>query len=709
MVGPGPSAGGTGAPVARVQVVRETHFGVPAADPYRWMEEPSGEYDTWLAGQARHARAVLDGLAGREPLLTRIRALRGATAMHSGFAVAGGRMFWLRRDPALAVPVLVVRDGTERVLLDPNRIAGPVHSHLDWFVPSPDGRYVAAAISTGGGERCTVRVVDVASGGWLEDAVGNVRFPFLSWLDDSRSFVYHQFPDPPADAAPEDRRLDSRTRRHRLGEDPARDEVVLARGRNPRVPLSRTDRPLVYRPPGSPVAVAVVSHGALRGDRVDWELTECTIYLAPVGGLADPAACPWVRVADQADEVVGFALGRDAIYLVSHRAAPRGRVLVAGFADPARMAVLVPEGERVIEAVRVAGDWLLVREHDCGVARLRRVALTGGPAEEVPLPIDGTIQEWADAEDGATLLRMESWTTAPRVYRYDIGAGTVTGTSWETPTPAGFEDVVVHRIHAPARDGTPIPLTVIRRRAPAPTTGAPTLLTAYGSYGISLRPEFVPGMLAWLERGGIWAIAHVRGGGELGRGWHRAGRLGTKENTVTDFIDCAEHLVAQGYTTPARLAGEGGSAGGIPTGGALVRRPDLWAAMVMHVPLTDALRFELTESGPINVPEFGSVRTAAGLHALRTIDTYRRVLDGVAYPAVLLTAGHNDLRVASWQPAKLAARLQAATGSDRPVLLRVEEHGGHGFGATTDQQDALLADQLAFLLDRLSPAGGGAL
>ncbi|MPZ28627.1 MAG: prolyl oligopeptidase family serine peptidase [Micromonosporaceae bacterium] len=706
MAGVGPPAGGTGAPVARVRVVRETHFGVPVADPYRWMEEPSGEFDIWLAGQARHARAVLDGPADRAPLLARVRALRGWAAGHSGFAVAGGRTFWLRHDPALAVPVLVVRDGTERVLLAPNQIAGPAHSHLDWFVPSPDGRYVAAAISTGGDERCTVRVVDVAGGGWLEDAVGNVRLPFLSWLDDCRSFVYHQFRDPPAGAAPEDRRLDSRTRRHRLGDDPDGDAVVLARGCNPRVPLSRTDRPLVYRPPGSEVVVAVVSHGALRGDRVDSELTSCTLYVAPAGGLADPASCPWVRVAAPADEVTAYALSRDTIYLVSHRDAPRGQVLAAPLADPARATVLVPQGERVVDSVRVAADWLLVQEHDCGVARLRRVARTGEPLEEVRLPVDGTILEWSDAGAGAALLRMESWTSAPRVYRYDTGAGTFTDTDWGMPTPAGFEDVSVHRIHAPARDGTPIPLTVIHRAVSGRDAGRPTLLTAYGSYGIPIRPTFVPGMLAWLERGGIWAVAHVRGGGELGRDWHRAGQLGTKQNTITDLIDCAEHLVAQRYTCPALLAGEGGSAGGIPTGGALVRRPDLWAAMVMHVPVADALRYEFSENGPINVPELGSVRTTAGLHALRIIDTYRRVQDGAAYPAVLLTTGRNDRRVATWQPAKLAARLQAATASGRPVLLRVEEHGGHGFGATTGQRDALLADQLAFLLDQLSPADG---
>lgn len=253
-------------------------------------------------------------------------------------------------------------------------------------------------------------------------------------------------------------------------------------------------------------------------------------------------------------------------------------------------------------------------------------------------------------------------------------------------------------LQAPARDGTLIPVTVIHRKGLALDGGNPTLLTGYGSYGIADLPEFRPEMLAWYEAGGVYAVAHLRGGGAYGRQWHEAGRGLAKHTTITDFIDCAEYLVAHGYTRPERLAGDGGSAGGIPTGGALVRRPDLWAAMVMHVPMVNATRVEFSENGPINVPEFGSVTTEEGLHALLIIDPYPRVRDGTPYPAVLLTAGMNDPRVPAWQPAKLAAHLQAATTSGRPVLLRVEAHGGHGIGSTRDQENALLADELAFLL-----------
>jgi prolyl oligopeptidase len=253
-------------------------------------------------------------------------------------------------------------------------------------------------------------------------------------------------------------------------------------------------------------------------------------------------------------------------------------------------------------------------------------------------------------------------------------------------------------LQAPARDGTLIPVTVVHRKGLPLDGGNPTLLTGYGSYGLTDLPEFRPEMLAWYEAGGVYAVAHLRGGGAYGRQWHEAGRGRSKHTTITDFIDCAEYLIAHGYTPPERLAGDGASASGIPTGGALVRRPELWAAMVMHVAMVNATRVEFSENGPINVPEFGSVTTEEGLRGLLIIDPYLRVRDGTPYPAVLLTAGMNDPRIPAWQPAKLAARLQAATTSGRPVVLRVEAHGGHGFGSTRDQESALLADELAFLL-----------
>jgi prolyl oligopeptidase len=346
------------------------------------------------------------------------------------------------------------------------------------------------------------------------------------------------------------------------------------------------------------------------------------------------------------------------------------------------------------------------------------VPAAGGVPAEVDLPIDGTIGGWAALPDPAgLLLDLESYTSPPRRYRYDAGSGTVTGGPDDAGRDAGhtgggdcglFAGITAYRALAPARDGTPIPISLIHRDGLVRDGTAPVWLEGYGSHGVPLTPEHEPARLAWLRRGGIWAIAHLRGGGEYGRDWHEAGRLSAKENTITDFIDCAEHLIAQGYTQAGRLVGAGRSAGGIPVAGALVRRPDLWAAMILRVPVVNSLRIEFAENGRLHTPEYGTVGTEDGLRGLLTSDACHRVRDGIAYPPVLLTAGRNDSRVPPWQPGKLAARLQAAeengtgTGRGGPALLRVDEHAGHGFGSTTEQQDEELADAFAFALAAIS-------
>jgi prolyl oligopeptidase len=699
------------APVARTEVVRDTYFGVTVEDPYRWLEDAaSDEVRAWLEGQAAHARSVLDGLGPRADVLARVAELRGHGPERSGFAAAGGAVFHLRQEPGADVPALVVRgpgDGPERVLLDPGAMAGAAHSTIDWYLPSPDGRHVACGVSQGGSEWSTLRVVETATGRLLDDALGGALFPFVSWLEDGGSFpsfVYHRYLDPPPGAPPEERRQDSRSLRHRLGTDAAADVVVLARGLNPRVPMTRLDRPFVAISPDGGWLLAIVSSAALGGRTTDEELTDCTLYVAPRGGLADPATCPWRRVAGVEDAVVAYALTEEALHLVSGRDAPRYQVLAVPLADPDldRARVVVPPGPRVVEAVKAVGDHLLVRDLDAGVARLRRVALDGGEPEDLALPVQGTILEWTAGPDrGEVLALLASWTAAPRLYRCRVASGELEDTGWAPPAAADLDGVEERRVEATARDGTPIPLSIVHAQGLRRDGANPTLLEAYGSYGFALRPEFAPRMRAWYERGGVYAVAHVRGGGEHGREWHQAGRGPAKETTITDMIDCAEHLIAQGYTRPERLAGKGVSAGGIAAGGALVRRPELWAAMVLQVPVTNALRAEFGENGPINVPEFGSVATEEGLAGLLVMDAYLRVRDGVAYPAVLLTAGLNDPRVEVWQPAKLAARLQAATTSGRPVLLRIDPEAGHGFGSTAAQQDSLLADELAFLLAAL--------
>jgi prolyl oligopeptidase len=305
----------------------------------------------------------------------------------------------------------------------------------------------------------------------------------------------------------------------------------------------------------------------------------------------------------------------------------------------------------------------------------------------------------ADPRLPGVFVRLTSWVKAPAVYAYDPRAKRFADTKLQPRGPLDEPaDVEAVEVKVRAADGTLVPLSIIHKRGLKLDGSNPTLIHGYGSYGISQLPFFNPQLLAWYERGGVYAVAHVRGGGEYGEEWHRAGQKETKPNTWRDFISCAEYLVERRYTTPARLAGMGQSAGGILVGRAVTERPDLFGAAVISVGLTDMLRYETTANGVPNVPEFGSVRTPEGFKALHEMSAYHHVKDGAAYPAVLVTTGINDPRVEPWLPAKMAARLQAATSSGRPVLLRVDYNAGHGVGSTRRQFAEELADIMTFLL-----------
>jgi prolyl oligopeptidase len=338
-----------------------------------------------------------------------------------------------------------------------------------------------------------------------------------------------------------------------------------------------------------------------------------------------------------------------------------------------------------------------VQDLDGGIGRLRRLPYGSGTAESVKLPFDGAIQSLVTnpTEPGAW-LELVGWTRPPLWYALDAKSTKLEDTHIVPPSPVDFSQITSEEVKAKSADGTMVPLSIVHKRGIAMNGSNPTWLEGYGAYGFTLDPVFRPTWLAFLERGGIYAVAHIRGGGEYGEDWHNAGRQLTKQHTIDDFIACARYLIENKYTSPAKLGGEGTSAGGITIGGAVTQRPDLLGAALIRVGDSDALRSELMASGPANIPEFGTVKEADGFKALYAMDAYQHVKPA-AYPAVLLTTGVNDPRVAPWQAAKMAARLQAATTSGKPVLLRVDYDAGHGMGSTKSQRDSELADELAFL------------
>lgn len=665
-------------------------------DPYRFLEDASrAQTQAFFRDQAAQARASLDRIPGRAGLLQRIRALSESGTTITALQIAGNRVFYLKVAPPHVTPVLCVRDGLaapERVLVDPERFSRPgERAAIDWFAPSPDSRHVAYGVSRGGSEDSVLRVRSSDTARDLPLEIDRARFnSSLAWHPDSRSFYYARIPQAGSGRS---RYANIRLYRHELGRDSARDELVFAPGVGGARDVPEFDFPSLFVPLESRYAYAIARDGVRR---------EIAVHIAEQRDLA--AGRPrWLKVAGYDDGVTAIDAWKDDLYLLTHRGAPHARVLRVDARRPdiALARVAVREGDAVIQSMALARDALYLRTMLGGVDRLERLSLGllgSKSAEFVRIPFDTAISQLvAHPRRPGALLRLEGWIEPPTIVEVDARTGDLRRLPLQPPAAADFSAMDEVRLYALAHDGARIPVTLLYRKSTTLTGNNPTLLVGYGSYGATFSPAFEAARLAWLERGGVYAIAHVRGGGEYGEAWHNAGRKATKANTILDFIAVAEFLVKYGFTHPRRLAVMGTGAGGIPVGGAIVRRPDLFAAAVARSPLMDMLRFEVSAAGPASIPEFGSTATVEGLAALRAMSAYHQVKDGTPYPAVLLAAGINDARVDPWQAGKMAARLQAATTSGKPVLLRVDVEAGHEPASRT-QREAELADIYAFLL-----------
>lgn len=699
-----PSVAGGGLllpPATPARAVRDVYFGKEILDPYRWLETDSPETAAWMKAQSDHTRKALDGLDVRAALLTRLKALDNAGDRVINVQRWNGKVFSLETGAGSDSYKLYVRvglAGPKRLLVDPDALASAGKSFsIDYYVPSPDGKHVAYGLSPSGSESSVIHVLQTDSGKVLPDAIDRGRYAGISWLDGS-SFFYKRDRALPPDAPATERFTKARVHLHVLGHDPEKDEQVFGHGLSSDLPIPEEAFPSVQAPASSPYVFATLEHGVQ---------PEISLYAAPKRALRG-AKTPWRRLVGPGDEITGYDARGDDLYLVTHHGAPRSRVVRTSLKAPdlAKAAEVVPQGEAVISWTGAARDALYVRKLDGGFGRLFRVPFATGRPEPVALGADGSVRGFfvEEATPGA-LVRLESWTSSPRLVAFDPAKNKADPTEIIPPSPIVFENVSSTEVKAKSADGTLVPLSIIHRKDLPRDGNNPTLVIGYGAYGSVYEPAFEPMHLAWLERGGVVAICHVRGGGEYGEDWHNAGKLGTKTNTIDDFLGCAAHLVQEKWTSPARLAGQGTSAGGIMIGGALVRRPDLFAAAIVRVGMVNALRFEQIPIGPFNTGEFGTVATKEGFEMLLAIDAYHRVEMGKPYPAVMLTTGITDPRVSPWQMAKMAARLQASTKSGRPVLLRVDYGAGHGIGSTRTQREEELADLFTFL--RWQLGGGG--
>jgi prolyl oligopeptidase len=694
-------------PAAPVKPVTTEYYGTKVVDPYRYMENlKDPEVQAWMKGQNAYTRAELAKIPGREDLLQRIQKLDQSVPRVRVQRLPGNRYLVLKQLPSDNVYKLYLRQGLEgkdKLLVDPQNVKlapqdqGKGKNVILYFSPSQNDQYVVVQVAPGGSERDTeIHVFEMATGRETGDVILRAWGGRPSWLPDNRSFVYGKLQKLPPGAPVTEIEQKFRAYLHVLGSNPAKDTAVFGIGVSPAIPVKPTEFAEVGTSPDSRYAVGAINSGVSPNS---------SFYIEPVSevGKTNPA---WRKVAGLSDDVADVEIHGDDLYTLTYKNALRYKVALtdARHPDLATAETIVPPSQAVVTGIDAARDALYVELMDGGISRLLRVPYGPKPkAEEVVLPFKGTAIVETDPRLPGALIGLTSWAKAYRIYAYNPGTNRVTLTSLQPAgpydNPANIESV---EVKARSYDGTMIPLSIVYPKGTRMDGSNPTWLRGYGAYGITITPDFTPMFLAWFDEGGVYAVCHARGGGAYGEQWHLEGKEATKPNTWRDFIACAEYLVQHKYSSPAHLAGMGTSAGGITIGRAITTRPDLFGAAIDWVGMSDTLRSETSANGLPNVPEFGSVKTKTGFEALYAMSPYAHVKKGTAYPAVLLMTGANDPRVDPWEMDKMAARLEAATSSGKPILLRVDYHGGHNvIGATRSDREETFADLFSFLLWQL--------
>ena len=664
-----------------------TYHGVDVTEDYRWLEDASSEQTiAWTQAQHKRARAYFDGIPWRGTLRARVeQLLKADRTRYKRLLSGGGTFFALKEQTPRQQPFLVALTdlddpSAERVVVDPDVIDPSGETAIDFFVPSPDGRYVAVSLSEHGTEDGSLHIYDAASGTLADGPIPHVNLMggSVAWRRDGSGFWYTLCADAagfrqqvwfrePGDGSDRldlgDGFADQRIAEHFLS--------VSADGR-------------------------WVMDRVQKGDGGEWQ-----VFLR-----SQEAGRSWWQAADIPDKCAYAVLGSAALYLLSRRDAPHGTVLRLPLTEGATVAdadEIVPASDLVIEDLAVTRDTVWVVDMDGGPQRLRAFDTSGRQLPPVEIPPLSSVSSYATGLAALGRDRI-GWScesfTEPATWWVAADGEPPRPTGLRTTSPVDLSKYEVTREFATSADGTRIPLNVIAAPGTPRDGTAPALLTGYGGFAISLVPRFDPETLLWLEQGGVFVVANIRGGGEFGEEWHEAGRLATKQNCFDDFIACADYLCSSGITSREHLAIIGGSNGGLLTGAVLTQRPDIARAVVAAVPVMDSLRSETTINGQFNSTEFGSVEQPELFTALLAYSPYHNVVDGTAYPAVLLTAGENDSRVDAWHAKKMTARLQEATSSDRPVLLRLDS-AGHLAGSL-DQVIDEATDLHAFLFDQLS-------
>ncbi len=682
--------------------VADQYQGVKVIDDYRWLEnwdDPATKQ--WSAAQNARTREYLDHLPARSAIKEHIRQLISASsASYYDLQFRGGTLFAMKYQPPQQQPTLVALHSpndpsSAKVIFDPNAASSKGSTAVDFYAASFDGKYVAVALSENGSEDSNARVFEVATGKELPDIVPRVNFATaggsIAWKLDASGFYYTRYPQG-KERPPEDANFYQQLYFHKLGTDPKQDTYVIGK-EFPRI---------------AEIQLRTSDNGR-------W--TVITVANGDGGQFAHyimNSAGHWTPLTQFEDGIVAVKVGADdAIYMLSRRDAPRGQILrlPLSYTDRSEAKIIIPQssGAGPDESARASiEDFLPTTGHlyvsDIlgGPSRVRVFDTQGHALPAPSLPPNSAIGQVVSVGGGDALFYASTYLDPPAWYRVDAASGKSTRTALFETSPVKFEDAELVRDFAVSKDGTRVPVSIIRRKGIKLDGSNPTLLYGYGGFGVSGKPFFLGASASsWLDQGGVYVVANIRGGGEYGEEWHKAGNLAHKQNVFDDFEACAQYLIDQKYTSPARLAIMGGSNGGLLMGAALTQRPDLFRAVVSYVGIYDMLRVELDPNGAFNVTEFGTVKDSDQFKALHAYSPYHHVKDGTAYPAILFLTGENDHRVNPMQSRKMTARLQAASGSNRPILLRTTSSAGHGIGTALDEEIEQDADVFSFLFDQL--------
>src|SRR5437667_684341 len=672
--------------------VSTEYHGVTVEDPYQWLEEDNNpQVKAWSAAQNQRTRQCLDKLPDRAAVEKQLTEWYAKTSpSYFSLVSRAGILFAMKFQPPKQQPLLVTLaspddPASEKVVLDPNTLDIKGTTAIDWYAPSLDGKHVAVSLSKGGSEDGTLHLYETATGKAMPDSIAHVQYPTAggsaAWNVDGTGIYYTRFPRK-GERPDADLNFYQQIYFHKLGTADTEDSYCIGKD-FPRI----AEIKLEASRDGKFILATVAN-----GDGGDF----AHYLLGPDGS--------WKQITQFSDQIKAARLGRDnALYLLARADAPRGKILRLPLDNPelANATMIVPPSDAVIQFMEPTASALYVGDLLGGPSQIRRFGLDGKNETLIPIPKISAVSEMESLEDNSLLFRDVSYTEPAAWFKVASGKTEPVKTALVNTSPVSFADIEVTREFATSKGDTEVPLNVVRRKGTNPDGNNPTLLYGYGGYSISMTPNFDFTRRLWFDRGGVYVVANIRGGGEFGEDWHKAGNLTKKQNVFDDFAAAAEYLIKQKWTRPEKLALQGGSNGGLLMGAMITQHPDLMRAVVSSVGIYDMLRVELAPNGAFNVTEFVTVKDPKQFKALYAYSPYLLVVDDTKYPSILMMTGANDGRVAPYHSRKMVARLDEANKSSNPILLRTSSSAGHGIGTALSERIKQLSDQYSFLFAQL--------